>query len=102
MMEAFSMNGEIVVKTPILEYPVDRLQSMSHQHGQGQSRLGLRRWIRATCQRTNASKPKGMTNLSDEDNCQNPYILSIKPIKDACLISLLLIFRFVAGFYPDF
>jgi hypothetical protein len=102
MMEAFSVCRAIVVKTPILEYLVAGLQSMPHQHGQGQSRLGPRRWICATCQRTNASKPEGMTNLLGEDSCQIPDILSVKPIKDESLMPLLLIFRFVAGFYPGF
>ena len=72
------MIGEIVVKTPILEYPVDRLQSMSHQHGQGQSRLGLRRWIRATCQQINACKFEGITNFSVVDKRQSLNIFSIK------------------------
>jgi len=71
MMEAFSMIVEIVVKTPALEYLVAGLQSIPHQHGQGQPRLSPRRWIRATCQRINVSKTEEMTTLSVVDKCQS-------------------------------
>jgi hypothetical protein len=95
-------SGAIVVKTPELEYLVAGVPSMPHQHGQGQARFGSRRWIRATCQQTNACKYEGITSFFAVDRSQNLYISSIKLIKDPFFISLLLIFRFLSGFCSGF
>jgi hypothetical protein len=71
-------SGAIVVKTPALEYLVAGVPSMPHPHGQGQDRFGSRRWIRATCQRTNACKNEGIANISVVDKRQSLNIFSIK------------------------